>query len=405
MGIGAGIRPAATGDVGGARPPLVRGPPPRGGARRVDRRVALGDRGLRPCRRPAPGRARGRPLGGASRTPRTRPASTGRRARGSRPRPRTTPARAPSRGALADGARRGRRGRRPDRRRAAPLEARLQPVDRGRQPGLARRAPRAVGLVPPEPPTVERAGSSAGSRRRSCRPATTASRASSARRRSRRFERRDRTTARRACSTCSASTSSGWATSTPGSTTSGSPSRLARETGAVDSQLGLAAQPRFFLGQTDRFEEGLRVAFGRARDRARASASSGATAPGLRASAGDILHRAGPLGRGRRGDRGPGSSFDEDISGWIYLQATRALFLAARGERRPRRGGDRGAPASSPARDIDADVRAYLLGATAEAAVLDDRPADALRAVEDGARRVRRQRRAAPARAAPRGRR
>ena len=28
-----------------------------------------------------------------------------------------------------------------------------------------------------------------------------------------------------------------------------------------------------------------------------------------------------------------GLDFDEDVSGWIYLQATRALFLAARGER------------------------------------------------------------------------
>ena len=77
-----------------------------------------------------------------------------------------------------------------------------------------------------------------------------------------------------------------------------------------------------------------------------------------------------------------GLDFDEDFSGWIYLQTTRALFLAARGER------ELAAEAIAAANrlvspEIDADVRAYVLQATAEAAVLDSRPVDALRAVED----------------------
>jgi DNA-binding CsgD family transcriptional regulator/tetratricopeptide (TPR) repeat protein len=157
--------------------------------------------------------------------------------------------------------------------------------------------------------------------------------------------------------------------------------RLARETGAVDSQLVAQHNLCFFLGQTDRFEEGLRVAFD-GLETARRVGLERRYAAGLRASAGDILHRAGRWDEADEVTQA-GLDFDEDVSGWIYLQATRALFLAARGER------DRAQEALTAAGrlatpDIDADVRAYLLGATAEAAGLDGRPADALRAVEDG---------------------
>ncbi len=157
--------------------------------------------------------------------------------------------------------------------------------------------------------------------------------------------------------------------------------RLARETGAVDSQLVSQHNLCFFLGQTDRFEEGLKVAFD-GLETARRVGLERRYGAGLRASAGDILHRAGRWDEADEVTRA-GLELDEDVSGWIYLQSTRALFLAARGE------GDLAQEAIAAAGrraspDIDADVRAYLLGATAEAAVLDDRPADALRAVEDG---------------------
>ncbi|MFL5751368.1 MAG: helix-turn-helix transcriptional regulator, partial [Chloroflexota bacterium] len=157
--------------------------------------------------------------------------------------------------------------------------------------------------------------------------------------------------------------------------------RLARETGAVDSQLVAQHNLCFFLGQTDRFEEGLRVSFD-GLETARRVGLERRYAAGLRASAGDILHRAG---RWEEADQvtQAGLDFDEDISGWIYLQATRAQFLAARGERDlANEALEAAARLASP--DIDADVRAYLLGATAETAVLDGRPADGLRAVEDG---------------------
>jgi DNA-binding CsgD family transcriptional regulator/tetratricopeptide (TPR) repeat protein len=157
--------------------------------------------------------------------------------------------------------------------------------------------------------------------------------------------------------------------------------RLARETGAVDSQLVSQHNLCFFLGQTDRFEEGLRVAFDGI-DTARRVGLERRYAAGLRASAGDILHRAGRWDEADEVTRA-GLDFDEDISGWIYLQATRALFLAARGEQDLAEDAIAAAGRlASP--EIDADVRAYLLGAIAEAAVLDERPDDALHAVEDG---------------------
>jgi DNA-binding CsgD family transcriptional regulator/tetratricopeptide (TPR) repeat protein len=157
--------------------------------------------------------------------------------------------------------------------------------------------------------------------------------------------------------------------------------RLARETGAVDSLLVSQHNLCFFLGQTDRFDEGLRVAFD-ALDTARRVGLERRYGASLRASAGDILHRAGRWEEADAVTRA-GLDLDEDVSGWIYLQATRAQILAARGEREAAAEAlaDAGRVAGP---DIDADIRAYLLQATAEAAALDDRPVDALRAVEEG---------------------
>src|SRR5262245_25303654 len=150
--------------------------------------------------------------------------------------------------------------------------------------------------------------------------------------------------------------------------------RLARETGAVDSQLVAQHNLCFFLGQTDRFEEGLRVAFD-GLDTARRVGLERRYAAGLRASAGDILQRAGRWDEAD-GVTLAGLDFEEDVSGWIYLQATRALFFAARGERDVAEEA-LAAAGSLTTPDIDADVRAYVLGATAEGAARDDRPADA----------------------------
>ena len=156
--------------------------------------------------------------------------------------------------------------------------------------------------------------------------------------------------------------------------------RLGRETGAVESQVVAQHNLAFFLGQTDRFEEGLRVASD-GLETARRVGLEWRYAAGFRGSSGDILHRAGRWTEADEVTRA-GLEFDEDISGWMYLQTTRALFLAARGER------ELAAEAIAALNrrvnpEIDADLRAYVLQAVAEAAVLDNRPVDALRAVED----------------------
>ncbi|HEX5015362.1 MAG TPA: AAA family ATPase [Candidatus Limnocylindrales bacterium] len=156
--------------------------------------------------------------------------------------------------------------------------------------------------------------------------------------------------------------------------------RLGRETGAVESQLVAQHNLAFFLGQTDRFEEGLRVASD-GLETARRIGLEWRYAAGLRASSGDILHRAG---RWNEADvvTAAGLEFDTEISGWMYLQTTRVLVLAARGELELATE----ALAAVNARvspEIDNDIRAYALQASADVALLDNRPRDALKAVED----------------------
>ncbi len=156
--------------------------------------------------------------------------------------------------------------------------------------------------------------------------------------------------------------------------------RIARETGALESQIGAQHNLAFFLSQTDRFEEGLRVAMESLATAARVGLERRYGA-GLRASAGDILRRSGRWDEAER-MTAEGRDGGEDTSGAIYLRATRVLFLTARGE------SDVAAEELAAAHDlatgdIDPDVHAYLLQATAEKALYDGRPADALRAVEE----------------------
>ena len=55
--------------------------------------------------------------------------------------------------------------------------------------------------------------------------------------------------------------------------------RIARETGALEAQIGAQHNLAFFLSQTDRLEEGLRVAMDALADGAAGWASSGASGP------------------------------------------------------------------------------------------------------------------------------
>ncbi len=155
--------------------------------------------------------------------------------------------------------------------------------------------------------------------------------------------------------------------------------RIARETGALDYQLGAQHNLAFFLSQTDRFEEGLRVAMDALSTAARVGLERRYGA-GMRASAGDILMRSG---RWDEADlmTAAGRDGGDDTSSAIYLRATRIMFLTARGQFEPA-AAELEAAEQLATDDIDPDVHAYLLQATAEAALADGRPADALRAVE-----------------------
>ena len=235
---------------------------------------------------------------------------------------------------------------------------------------------RAIALIPAEPPTIERASvvgglasalMPAGHYRESRELCEEASRPCG---------RPGRTTARRACSTCSASTSSGWATWTRGSTTSGSRSgwRGRPAPDAIVSQHNLC----FFLGQTDRFEEGLRSRRG-ARNGPRVGLERRYGA-GLRASAGDILHRAGRWDEADEVTRRGSNSTRTSRAGSTSSRRGRC----SRGPRRRDLAQEAiAAAAGGPAHDIDADVRAYLLRRHGRGRLLDGRPAEALPAVED----------------------
>ena len=155
--------------------------------------------------------------------------------------------------------------------------------------------------------------------------------------------------------------------------------RIARETGALEGQLGAQHNLAFFLSQTDRFEEGLQVAMDGLTTATRVGLERRYGA-GLRASAGDILMRSG---RWDEADlmTAAGRDGGDDTSSAIYLRATRVMFLAARGDFEAA-AIELAAAEALATGDIDPDVHAYLLQATAEAALADGRPADALRAVE-----------------------
>ena len=155
--------------------------------------------------------------------------------------------------------------------------------------------------------------------------------------------------------------------------------RIARETGALDAQLGAQHNLAFFLSQTDRFEEGLRVAMDGLTTASRVGLERRYGA-GMRASAGDILRRSGRWDEAEL-MTATGRDGGDDTSSAIYLRATRIMFLTARGAFEAA-AAELAAAEELATGDIDPDVQAYLLQATAEAALAAARPADALRAVE-----------------------
>jgi DNA-binding CsgD family transcriptional regulator/tetratricopeptide (TPR) repeat protein len=152
--------------------------------------------------------------------------------------------------------------------------------------------------------------------------------------------------------------------------------RIAREVGPPETLLSVQHNLAFFLAQTDHLEEGLRVATDGLEDARRVGLALRFGA-GLRASAGDILLRSGRWDEADRITREGLELVDMDLSGSLYLQATRVMLLAARGDRAAMTT-ELESVTKSAEGDIDPDVRAYVLQARAEAALLEGQPADAL---------------------------
>lgn len=154
----------------------------------------------------------------------------------------------------------------------------------------------------------------------------------------------------------------------------------AREESDIENMMGAIHNLAFFLAQTDRFDEALAVAT-EGLDTARRVGLQRRFGAGLRAAAGDILHRSGRWDDAERITR-EGTDLDMDLSGSIYLRATRAMFQSARGELAASTDELAAADALAGGGDVDPDVQAYLLQAHAEHELVSGRPAESLRSVE-----------------------
>jgi ATP/maltotriose-dependent transcriptional regulator MalT len=154
----------------------------------------------------------------------------------------------------------------------------------------------------------------------------------------------------------------------------------ARETSPIDIQIGVVHNLAYFSALADHLDEALETtAIGIAdAKRVGLDAKYGA---GLRATRGEVLYR---LGRWDEADEVTrvGLDLETEPSKRIFLLAIRAILLGARGDQ------TRLAEALAESHelvthDVDPDVRAYYMGAVAEEQLLLDRPADAMRTIEE----------------------
>lgn len=155
---------------------------------------------------------------------------------------------------------------------------------------------------------------------------------------------------------------------------------VSRAADEIESQLGAMHNLAFFLAQTDHLEEGLAIAM-EGLETAQRVGLVRRFGANLRATAGDILNRSGRWDEADQVTR-EGLDLDSDSSGSIYLRATRAMFLSARGAL-DAAGEEIAAAEAVAGSDVDPDIQAYLLQAHAELALVRGRPADALRSIEE----------------------
>lgn len=149
----------------------------------------------------------------------------------------------------------------------------------------------------------------------------------------------------------------------------------AREHGPIDTYVGVTYNLCYFLGQTDRLDEGLRVAEDGLAVAIRAGLER-RMGTSLRASAGEILYRAGRWDAALETTEAA-LDLEPDAAAHVFLRSTRILLALARGE--PEAAAAEAAVAQHVAEgDIDPDVRAFLLAARAEMAIAAGRPAEGL---------------------------
>ena len=154
----------------------------------------------------------------------------------------------------------------------------------------------------------------------------------------------------------------------------------ARDVSPIESRVGIEHNLCYFLSVTDHLDEALETTALALADAQRTGLDRKYGA-GLRAIRGDVLFRLGRWDEAAEVTR-TALDVETEPSKLIFLLAIRAVLLAARGDL----AGLADAIHASDelvTRDVDPDVRAYYLGAVAEQALLLDRPADAMRAVEE----------------------
>ncbi|MFL5769295.1 MAG: helix-turn-helix transcriptional regulator [Chloroflexota bacterium] len=154
----------------------------------------------------------------------------------------------------------------------------------------------------------------------------------------------------------------------------------AREVSPVESRVGIEHNLCYFLSIADHLDEALEATATALAD-AESTGLDSKYGAGLRAIRGEVLFRLGRWDEASDITR-TALDIETEPSKLIYLLAIRAILLAARGDQQLL-AETMAASTELVTRDVDPDVRAYHLMAIAEEALLLDRPADAMRSIEE----------------------
>jgi ATP/maltotriose-dependent transcriptional regulator MalT len=154
----------------------------------------------------------------------------------------------------------------------------------------------------------------------------------------------------------------------------------ARELSPVETRVAIEHNLCYFLSISDHLDEALEATSMALAD-AQRTGLDGKYGVSLRAIRGDLLYRLGQWDEAAEVTR-TGLDIETEPSKLIFLLGIRGVLLAARGDQ-PGLAETLRASAELVTRDVDPDVRVYYLLAVAEEALLLDRPADAMKAIEE----------------------